>query len=326
MRRLWRAWVELQDQQELPVTLAMVRIGVALIVLVDLAAMARHGLVVPLLGTSEVGGFASLTSRGTVPWPYLLLPATENTAWILWAAMGLAAAALFIGLYSRIASLSLLVLLATTATFVHDADRGIDLLLRNVLLLLTCSSAGRAWSVDAWRRTGDLRGDGSLMPAWPRYLLILQLVVVYFAAGIAKAGIAWTPMGGYRALWWILNDPAISSISTTNLAAVAPLLALSTAISVTWEYTAPLVLYVFWLRYTGDRGGRLRHLAVHHRPEWVWLAIGVVFHLGIALTLRLGIFPWAMLALYPTFVNPHEWPSWTRPPVIDRRPALQGCA
>ena len=36
----------------------------------------------------------------------------------------------------------------------------------------------------------------------------------------------------------------------------------------------------------------------------MWIATGVVFHLGIAMTLKLGIFPWGMLALYPVLFAP----------------------
>jgi hypothetical protein len=42
------------------------------------------------------------------------------------------------------------------------------------------------------------------------------------------------------------------------------------------------------------------------RLRWVWIAIGVTFHLGIAMTLRLGVFPWGMLALYPVLLRSDE--------------------
>jgi hypothetical protein len=34
--------------------------------------------------------------------------------------------------------------------------------------------------------------------------------------------------------------------------------------------------------------------------------MGVAFHLGIAATLRLGIFPFGMLAIYPVLFHPYE--------------------
>ena len=38
---------------------------------------------------------------------------------------------------------------------------------------------------------------------------------------------------------------------------------------------------------------------------WI-VAVGAILHVGIAVTMQLGIFPWAMLALYPAFFHPDE--------------------
>ncbi len=38
----------------------------------------------------------------------------------------------------------------------------------------------------------------------------------------------------------------------------------------------------------------------------MWIGLGVSFELGIAITLRLGDFPWGMLALFPVLLLPAE--------------------
>ena len=38
------------------------------------------------------------------------------------------------------------------------------------------------------------------IPAWPRYLLFVQLIWVYFSGGHNKTGLEWTPSGGFTAL------------------------------------------------------------------------------------------------------------------------------
>ena len=43
-----------------------------------------------------------------------------------------------------------------------------------------------------------------------RRLMILQLVAMYFLAGVQKTGIHWYPMGHFAALYFILQDPAIA--------------------------------------------------------------------------------------------------------------------
>ena len=44
----------------------------------------------------------------------------------------------------------------------------------------------------------------------------------------------------------------------------------------------------------------------------LWLTVGVTFHLALALTLRLGIFPFGVLALYPVFFHPDDLLSFAR--------------
>ena len=38
---------------------------------------------------------------------------------------------------------------------------------------------------------------------------------------------------------------------------------------------------------------------------------GALMHLGIALTMTLGMFSWGMLALYPILLAPFFWTPWT---------------
>ena len=59
-----------------------------------------------------------------------------------------------------------------------------DTLARLAWCILACSRAGDTWSVDAYLRTGRFEGDGTPVLAAPRRLVILQLVAMYFGAGM----------------------------------------------------------------------------------------------------------------------------------------------
>jgi hypothetical protein len=42
------------------------------------------------------------------------------------------------------------------------------------------------------------------------------------------------------------------------------------------------------------------------RVRWAWIALGVMMEIGIAIGLKLGSFPYAMLALFPVLLRPEE--------------------
>jgi hypothetical protein len=66
------------------------------------------------------------------------------------------------------------------------------------------------------------------------------------------------------------------------------------------------MILLTWWHSTRDRPGRLRRLSNFLRMRWVWMLTGLSFHVGIAVTMRLGIFPWGMIALYPALLRPDE--------------------
>ena len=200
------------------------------------------------------------------------------------------------------------------------ADRGIDMLLRNGLFLLVFARSAATWSMTCRLRHGRWSApEDHRVLAWPRYLLALQLIVVYFAAGISKVASSWTPFGGLSALYVSMSDPHFQRLPDAWLRSGFRLTQVGTLVSVTWEWLAPIVLLAWWYRETPDRPGRLRAW-MNRRPVVMgYLLIGAVFHLGTHLFLRLGIFPFAMMAFYPACVPPGQWGRWLAR--VWRRPA-----
>jgi hypothetical protein len=83
-----------------------------------------------------------------------------------------------------------------------------------------------------------------------------------------------------------------------------------TAVTWVWEWSAPLLLLGFWFRETRLRPGRFRALCNRLNVVGLYLGIGAVFHLGTHAVLELGIFPWAVMSLYPAAVHPDRWQAW----------------
>lgn len=298
------AWVGFWSRTEHPRTLALVRIALGLVVVLDLLDLVRLGLVVPLFAPQEAGGWADVTSRGS-PFPYSVLPAEPWVAQGFFAALLLAALCVCVGLFTRSAGLALVLLWAAWRACVPEVDRAVDHLCRNLLLILAFSGAGRTWSVDAWLRSRSFV-DPTPIGAWARYLVIAQLVLMYFAAGLQKLTPTWLPSGDFGALYLVLADPAIARFDFAFLGSQPYYLLtqIGTAATFAWQWLYPLVL--LWLYYaaTPDRPGRLRALANRAHLHLVWIGLGVVFHLLLAVTTELGIFPWAMLAAYLAFLDP----------------------
>ncbi len=146
---------------------------------------------------------------------------------------------------------------------------------------------------------------------------------MYWLAGLQKVGVHWWPPGHYAALYFILLDPAIARHDFTVLP-VMPffrLTQLGALVTILFQDTYPIVLLLRYLRATPERGGRLRAwLARVPWLEWIWIGLGAAFHLILAFTTELGIFPWAMLALYPAWVHPDDWPFVSRSTASGPRP------
>ncbi len=311
----WTRWAAFWDQREAPWSLALVRISLGLVILADLTTILRLDLVVALFGVGSVGGLSDANVRNAVPWFYDFAPASLGSAWALWGAMTALATTFTLGWFTRSSAFLLMILWAQQAAILPGSDRGIDALCRNILCIFAFSYAGEGLGLDGlWRRW---RKGSALprIPAWPRYLLVLQLVVMYWMAGIQKVGLEWMPMGDFAALYVILQDPAIAA-SDFRWMRVQPWYfstQLATAGTMIWQWTYPIVLLWYWYEHGPVRPGAVRMAARRWHFKWIWVVVGAFFHVLLAVTMELGIFPWAMMAIYPAFIHPDEWHAgWRR--------------
>ena len=307
LARLWRAWVELLDRRESPTSLVLVRVLVAAAVLGDLLQAWLHDVIVAVWAPPPHGtGYASIWDRNP-PFMVRWFGAGVDTAELVFWIAVVAAALLMIGAATRASAIVLALMLAQLGHMAPEGDRGIDFLLRTAVAILAFSSCHARWSVDAWlRRRVFKRPFAELVPAWPRYLLFAQVVWMYFSAGHNKGDKAWGPLGGFSALANILSDPHFARFDGSWIPYAIPVLAVGTAATILFEWSSPLMPILTWWHRTPERPGRLRRIANRLRLRWAWIATGVIFHIGIAVTMRLGVFPWGMLALYPVLFHPDE--------------------
>ncbi len=305
IRRAWGAWVELWDRREPATSLALCRIMVAGALLADLLQARSYGLIDTIWGPPPDGlgwGMQGSGAAAAARW----FGATASTGALLWWTAAVCAVLVIAGVATRAAILVLALTWAQLGHFAPDSDRGIDFMLRAVLLVLLFSQCNACWSVDAWFRRRIGRPFPSVVPSWPRYLIFAQLLWIYFSAGHNKTDKAWGPLGDFSALGNILTDPHFARFDPSWVATFYPMLQLAALATMIFELTSPAMILLTWWHSTRDRPGRLRHLSNFLRLRWVWMLTGLSFHLGIAVTMRLGIFPWGMIALYPALFRPDE--------------------
>jgi hypothetical protein len=295
------------DRREPAQSLALVRIGVGATLLLDLTQIAGLGLVRALFAPIEDGGIGPASYAHPRVLFYEAFGASAATAYLLFGLTMCSALALCVGFHTRLSALLLLFCSAQLSALAPDADRGIDGLLRNALAVLALSGAGATWSLDARWETGSFAPQREV-PAWPRYLLIAQVVLLYFSAGVLKQSAAWSAVGGYSALFMVLSKPLYTRFEWSHwqLVALYPLLQMATFATLAFERSALFVPLWMWLRANPERGGLVGKLVRRGHVLEIWIATGVMFHLGLAAFTELGIFPWGCLALYPALLRPER--------------------
>jgi hypothetical protein len=293
----WNRWVQAVAQREPATPLALFRIAVGLILLHTYFLVWNTGGVVVWLDRDS-GGIHHLTPKN---WLIQALGgATEEAVYGLIIAGVISAFTLAIGLFGRVSAFVSLQVGLALFHLLPSAGGGHDRLLTNALWILVLAGSTATLSVDARIRTGRWRSDTPVF-AWPRYVLIVQLCLVYGATGIQKLGSSWFPWGGYSAVYYALLTPSWTryDFSTADWIAWAyPLTQLGTAVAWIWEVSFPVVLLWLWWRHTYDRGGRLRAFAQRIDLRVPYAIIGLTMHAVLFTLMELGPFSLITTSFY----------------------------
>lgn len=293
---VWARWSTFWAQREAGTSLALTRIAVGGVVASDLAWNQLSGATALMWG--EVGdtpeGFRHFTEGGLFG---ALGGAHYGTVVaVLWGTVA-AATLLAVGIFPRFAAF--VALQGCIALFHLNlmTQGGHDRVITNALWLLVLADSGRTLSLGCRLRTGRWV-DTTEVLAWPRRLVVAQLAVMYTATGLQKVAPEWWPHGDFLAIYHMLLSPIWSRYDLSpGLGWAAPLTQVLAPATVLWEST-------FWLA----------PLAVHRGWRMdvrrIYVTIGVLFHVGLALVANLGPFSAITLALYPCLYGPGEWGRW----------------
>lgn len=283
MRNPWTVFKEWLAVKETGEALALFRIAVGIGALWAICVPVRHD-VWRLLWTNQ--GYLSDA------------PAPETVALVM-AGGALAAVCLIVGLGARVAAFCTLQV-CLYLFGINPTDSGAhDRYINNALWLLVLASSSATWSVDCYIRTRRFTSD-RLVSAWPRYLAVFQLVMAYWATGVQKISLEWTPWGDFTALWFIVRSPLYMRLDAT----VMPLwfTQFATAATWLWEWGAPIWLYAFWCRAYRPR----RHWANRYDLRTLWAVWGIGMHATLFALTVLGPLQWSTLSYYAALYHPDE--------------------
>jgi hypothetical protein len=297
---LQRAWSALESwvAEEEPVTwLALFRIAIGCIVVVDLIDTWSSGAMAMLWLPPDAGGLDELVGD----WRTSLIggPTTAAVyAWFFAALVG--CAALIAGVGSRVGALLAGQALLALFALAPGTGGGHDRLLTNALWLLVLAPAGASLSLGCRLRTGRWT-DPTPRAAWPRRLVGWQLVVMYTITGWQKLGPEWWPWGGLEAVYRSLLQPSWARWDLASVVAhLFPLTQAMTVATIVWEGSFPLLL-AWWV-------GRRRGWRIGRWPvRGVLLGVGVVMHTTLWATSNLGPFPFVTLAFYLCCLDDGDW-------------------
>lgn len=303
-------WFRLLASREPATSLALFRIACGLTVLASIGTVICHGVAETLWLDHALGGFMELSDPP--PWPFALLGGvTAAGLWTMIIVCLAAASCLTLGIAGRSAALITLVSYQAITDLNWDTGGGDDKLIGNALFLLIFARSSATLSLHCRWRCGSWRCE-DLVPAWPRYVAVWQLVLVYFTTALQKISIYWTAAGDYAALYYFLQDPSWQRFDMRWLADVFWLTQAATLLVWWWEFSAPLLVLDLWLRRKStlqgpDALGRLARLFLRLNFRRWFTLFGVAVHVGISLLIGLGPFTWITLSFYLCLYHPSEW-------------------
>ncbi len=268
--RLWRSWVTWCGREEDLRPQTWVRILVPLTILLDQANVLRLGLLPWFVVPWSAGGLSS--SQDPMYVMGHVMPA-EVAGYVTWTLMIVSLLLVLFGIANRPACLIAVLSYAQLGHLHPGGDRAIDRILRMVLLIWMFSDAGSG------------RPTARMGKAWPADFIRFLLVIIYLAAGIGKVAKqpGWLTMVEPPVLYRVVTDPMAAHMDAVALEPWFPVLHFFGLCTIALELSAPLLLTRF--------------------APW-WALCGAGMHIGIFLTMDLGMFSWGMLALYPLLFAP----------------------
>lgn len=164
-----------------------------------------------------------------------------------------------------------------------------------LLFLLSFTNCFESWSIKKYfpkffpQYISNKNSKTDLMGSVGFRLVQIQMCVIYCYTGLEKLkGNSWWDG---TALWNVLANPQQTVADFTWIRNFPILIALMTFITVGYE--------IYWPVAVGS-----------HKTRKPWLILGIMFHIGIGLSMGLMVFSLVMISTYPLFLSSEEYSSY----------------
>ena len=276
-------------------SLALLRMGLALVILADL--WTRFGDLVAHYSDAGVLPRAVLNDVLLKPgyWSIHALSGSPAVQGLLFLGATLFALAMLVGYHSRVATIASWVLLIS----MHNRNPllifAADDVLRAVMFWAMFLPLGAAYSVDRAMNTATRPIPVRILSGATLALMVQQCFIYIFSAVFKTTNEAWWPDG--TAVYYSLSYDQYVTPLGHFLLNLGPLLTLFTLVTLVLEWVGPLLIW------SPVRNDLCRMAAV---------VIFIGLHAGFGLTLNLGIFPFLSIFTWLAFIPTSVWEAASR--------------
>jgi len=285
-------WIRLWFAKISPAPICLFRICLGFLLFISTALMAPDI-------TTFFGGNPIISSATIHQWEpasfslFYLLPESDTTSRALYLTLLISSFSLMVGFFTRLSTIATFVLLVSFHNRLPCIFNGADMVMRQQAFLLIFAPAGAMYSVDAWfkQRSDQIDSTNLQCERWPLLLLQLQLAAVYCQTFCAK--IVCDQWLDGTALYYATHLHEYTRLSIPFLFDQMWFCKLGTYATLFVEFALWTLIWIKEFRYP------------------VLLA-GIALHVGIDLTMFIGLFSYTMMISYILFVDPKHVLSFVK--------------
>jgi uncharacterized membrane protein YphA (DoxX/SURF4 family) len=229
---------------------------------------------------------------------FKIMAPTDESAWAILYLYILSSLGLMLGFKTRLSAILCFVLLVSLQARNHAILNSGDTILRCMLFVLMFAPAHVKYSLDAWKMRLIKKNYSTQIPILSVRLLQLQFTVVYLATTLYK-------LKGYD---WVDGTAVYYTSRLLNFQRFA--------LPFVFDHLA-FVKFFTWSALTIEFAmGTLVWIKEFRLGV---LAAGILLHLGIEISMDIGLFEWIMISAYVLFLTPSDLRLFKR--IVQKSPA-----